>query len=118
MSERQQMVADELGVSIHSDYANFLQKYGIYERDGLEIYGINDEIVDINKIPCVIGATKILRKAINLPKAFLVIQHTGYEDEIICLDAESGAIYRVSDQKKQKIADSFSEWFNRDILQE
>ncbi len=116
MSVRRDKVEKELGVNIPSDYANFLDEYGTYEEDDVEIYGLDDEVIDINKIPCVIGATKILREAIDLPERFLVIQHTGYEGEIICLDTKSGAIYLISDHKQDRIADSFSEWFNRDIL--
>jgi len=120
MFERRDIVEKELGVNIPADYAKFLDEYGTYEEDDIEIYGLDDEVVDINKIPCVIGATKILRKAIGLPKRFLVIQHTGHEGEIICLDTRSGAIYRISSDgmTQDKIAESFGEWFNRDILEE
>ncbi len=117
MSVRRDKVEEELGVNIPSDYAKFLDEYGTYEENGVEVYGLDDEIVDINKIPCVIGATKILRKSINLPRSFLVIHHTGYEDEIVCLDTESGAIYRISQGQRKKIANSFNDWFSK-ILEE
>jgi hypothetical protein len=107
MSPRQETVEKALGITLPPDYVDFLEEYGTYEADGLEIYGIDDEIVDINKIPCVIGATKILRKGTDLAKHFLVVQHTGYEDEIICLDTEAGGIYRISGQEQERIADSF-----------
>jgi hypothetical protein len=49
---------------------------------------------------------------------FLVIHHTGIEDEIICLDTENEKVYSISGEfGNHKIADSFDEWFERDIIE-
>jgi hypothetical protein len=109
----QELVEKELGVGLPTDYIEFLNKYGIYEDDGIEIYGIDDEVKDINKIPCVIGATKTFRTESNLPHHYIAIQHTGYEDELICLDTKSGTIHSLSFEGEKKIADSFREWFSQ-----
>jgi hypothetical protein len=65
----------------------------------------------------IIGATKIYRKEYSYPHRLLVIHYTGFEDEFICLDTENEKIYSMSRYTgNRKIADSFDEWLNRDIL--
>jgi hypothetical protein len=118
MSSRKKIVEQELGVKVPAQYEVFLKTYGDYEAPGIEVYGICDKTVDIEKMPCVIGATKIHRRDDNLPQRFLVIHHTGFEGEFICLDTEDEKIYAISHYfgYHKKIADSFDEWFTRDIL--
>jgi hypothetical protein len=111
MNNRKQTVEHALGVIIPADYADFLNRYGIYEVDGVEVYGLDDEVIDTEKIPCVIGATKIMRGHVRIPHSFLAIRHTGYEDEVIFLDAESGAVYSILFGELKRISDSFGEWF-------
>jgi len=118
MSSRKEIVEKELQVRVPSQYAAFLEKYGIYDPPGVEVYGINDKLLHYDGIPCVIGATKNYRRTENLPHRFLVIHHTGIEDEIICLDTENEKVYSISGEfGNHKIADSFDEWFERDILE-
>jgi hypothetical protein len=118
MASRQEIVEQELGVKIPAQYAAFLEKYGIYDPPGVEVYGITDNLLHYDGIPCVIGATKIFRRDEGLPHRFLVIHHTGVEDELICLDTENEKVYSISrDFGNHKIADSFDEWFERDIIE-
>lgn len=37
-------------------------------------------------------------------------------DEMVCLDTETGEVYLVGQGIREKIADSFDEWFRRDVL--
>jgi len=105
-------------VKVPDQYAAFLEKYGIYEATGVEVYGISDKLIRYDGIPCVIGATQMFRRDEGLPHRFLVIHHTGLEDETICLDTENGKVYSFSvDFGNHNIADSFDEWFERDILE-
>jgi hypothetical protein len=118
MSSRKEIVERELGVKIPAQYEAFLEKYGIYDPPGVEVYGIHENLLHYNGVPCVIGATKNCRKLGGLPHRFLVIHHTGVEDEVICLDTENGKVYSFSrDFGDHRIADSFNEWFEKDIIE-
>ena len=118
MSSRKEIVEQELGIKVPAQYEAFLKKYGIYDPPGVEVYGITENLVHYNGVPCVIGVTKSYRKMVHLPHRFLVIHHTGVEDEIICLDTENEKIYSISRVFGDlKIADSFDEWFKRDIIE-
>ena len=117
MASRKQIVERELDVKVPKEYGDFLDTYGIYDPPGIEVYGMRDTLIAYDGIPCVIGATQIFRRDDKLPHRFLVIQTTGLEDEIICLDTEDGTVHsRSRDFGNHKIADSFNEWFERDIL--
>lgn len=116
MRSREEVVEQELGVRLPEEYKSFLRKYGIYEYAGGEIYGVTEKMVDLGEIPCVIGATRNAQKIFALPKEYLVINHTGFEDEIVCLDTKTGGIYLIHQGTSELIADSFGEWFRRDIL--
>jgi hypothetical protein len=111
MSARTRRLEEEFGVSLPRDYAEFLDTYGIYQDDGLEVYGLNDEMADTDGIPSVIGATKIVRKRLDLPPEWIVIHHTGYEGEVVCLDTSSGKVWLVWDGGKEEIDPSFAQWF-------
>jgi hypothetical protein len=105
-------------VKIPSQYAAFLEKYGIYEHGSCEVYGVHENLLHFEGVPCVIGATRNGRRFRKLSHRFLLIHHTGVEDEIICLDTESGEVWAFSqDFGDRKIADSFDEWFDRDIIE-
>ena len=88
MPSRKEIVEQELYVKVPDQYAAYLEKYGIFHTFGIEVYGISDDLSTYKGIPCVIGATEKYREAENLPHRFLVLQHTGIEDEMICLDTE------------------------------
>jgi hypothetical protein len=84
---------------------------------GIEVFGIDDSLLTYDGIPCVIGATKKRRSVDNYPHRFLVLRYNGIEDEFICLDTEDEKIYSLSECfGNHKVADSFDEWFNRDIF--
>lgn len=117
-SMRVKTVESALGIKVPADYARFLDKYGIYQEDGEEVYGLDDSITDTDQIPCVIGATKMWRINDGLDHKFLLVAHSGYEDEVICLNNEDGAVYRWAQGKAKKIAGSFSEWFKTEVLSE
>jgi hypothetical protein len=117
MPSRAQIVQEALGIRVPQQYERFLNKYGIYEAPGIEVFGISDNLINYDGIPCVIGATKLYRKEYGYPHRLLVLHYTGFEDEFICLDTENEKIYSMSRYTgNRKIADSFDEWFNRDIL--
>jgi hypothetical protein len=118
MSSRKKIVERELGLTLPEQYSAFLDKYGIYEDIGVEVYGMSDRLLGYHGLPCVIGATQKSRQADGLPHRFLVIHHTGIEDEMICLDTENEKVYSLSRVfGNHKIADSFDEWFERDIIE-
>lgn len=114
--KRTQAVQQALDVELPQDYAEFLETYGTYESEGAEVYGIDDEILDIEKIPCVIGATKILRKNADLPDFYIVVHHTGLEGQVVCIDSRSGEVVLVTPTSTEMLYGSFNEWFKAEIL--
>jgi hypothetical protein len=117
MPSREEIVERELGVKLPQDYRAFLDAYGYYEYPGGEVYGLTEEMLDVGEIPCVIGATLRARQLYNLPKGYLVINHSGFEDEVVCLDTETGHVYIVSHGSMQRTAGSFEEWFRRNVME-
>ena len=118
MSLRGKIVERELQVKVPPQYDAFLERYGIYDVGSVEVYGISDDLLNYGGIPCVIGATQIYRRDDGLPHRFLVIRTRGIEDEIVCLDTENEKVYAFSRIfGDRKIADSFDEWFQRDIIE-
>lgn len=118
MSSWKEIVERELGVKVPDQYAAFLDKYGIYYGPGIEVYGMSDSLTGYDGSPCVIGATQIRRREHGLPHRFLVLGYGGFEDEHICLDTEDEKVYSISRwYGDRKIADSFDEWFQRDVIE-
>ena len=118
MPSRKEIVERELRVTVPAQYAAFLDKSRDLPSPGVEVYGISDKLLGYHGLPCVIGATEKSRRADRLPHRFLVIHHTGIEDEMICLDTENEKVYSISWVfGNRKIADSFDEWFQRDIIE-
>ena len=70
-----------LSLEVPKEYMDFIDKHGIISKNGIEIYGLIDNI-DNNLLPSVIAATKLYK-----------------EDYNVYLD------------KREKIANSFNEWF-------
>jgi len=118
MSTRTEIVEKALGVKIPEQYSIFLETRGDFKTYGIEVYGMGPQLLGYDGIPCVIGATELCRRNRDLPHRFLVIQHTGFEGEIICLDTEDGTVHSISYYLgNHKVADSFDEWFQRDIIE-
>ncbi len=119
MPSRAEIVEAALGVKVPKQYERFLNKYGIYRAFGIQVFGIDDDLLTYDGIPCVIGATNKARNEDQYPHRFLVLHYTGIEDEFICLDTENEKIYSLSECfGNHMVADSFDEWFERDILAE
>ncbi|HPI40901.1 MAG TPA: SMI1/KNR4 family protein [Pseudobdellovibrionaceae bacterium] len=101
-----------LGFSVPEDYKRFIDKTGYLclENIGAEVYGFRPDF-NIEKIPCVIGATNLNKDNYNLDKHQLVISHTGIEDIIVVLDTETGCVFEQGfSGNKTKVANSFSLW--------
>ncbi len=117
MLSRKEIVEQELGVRVPEQYAAFLEKYGIFHAFGIEVYGISDDLLTYDGVPCVIGATKNYRRDHDLPHRFLVLENVGVDGIITCLDTEDEKVYSISYvYGDEKLADSFDEWFQRDII--
>jgi len=118
MRLRKEIVEKELGVTVPEQYAAFLEKYGILNAERREVYGIHDNLLGYDGSPCVIGVTQIFRRDEGLPHRFLVVENIGVDGVIICLDTEDEKVYQISRVYGDcKIADSFDEWFETDILE-
>lgn len=101
-----------LGISLPEDYRGFIDETGYLELGNIstEVYGYRPDF-DIEKIPCVIAATKLNREDYKLKNHEIVISHTGFEDYIVVLDTISGSVFELNlVGDKKKLADSFSGW--------
>ena len=118
MPSRKEIVERELGVRVPEQYGAYLEKYGIFQARGREVYGIHDSLWGCDGSPCVIGVTQNFRRDEGLPHRFLVVENIGVDGVIICLDTEDEKVYQISRVYGDcKIADSFDEWFETDILE-
>jgi hypothetical protein len=110
MTTRSAFVEQNLGVKLPSDYAGFLNEKGMMVIDGLEIFGYSECIQDIEKIPCVIGATRLYRPLYHLEDHFIVLGASGYEEILYILDIRTGKVYEAGFDRRHQIADSFDQW--------
>ena len=118
MSSRKRLVQKELGVILPDQYVTFLNKYGVYQDPPFEVYGVRESMLGHDGVPSVIGVTRFHRRLDGLPHHLIVIHHTCIEDEFVCLDTLDGKVYAFSRVfGDRKIADSFDEWFERDIIE-
>jgi len=107
---RVEKVEKALGVELPRDYADFLEREGIGQRGETEIYGYREDVTDLGKIPCVVGATRLYGATRELPPRFLVVAHTGFEDVVAVLDAETGKVHEAGREGMREVAASFGEW--------
>jgi hypothetical protein len=108
------LVESNLDVILPNDYKEFLDRFGYIclENISQEIYGYKNGF-DINKLPCVIAATKNNKIDYNLDPREIVLSHAGYEDRIVILDTRTSYVFELSVEGcKEKLADSFSGWFS------
>jgi hypothetical protein len=118
MASRIEIVERELDVRVPQQYATFLEKHGIFRAKGRVVYGIHDKLLRYDGSPCVIGVTQSFRRDEGLPHSLLVIEDLGVDGVIICLDTEDEKVYQISRVYGDcKIADSFDEWFEKEVLE-
>lgn len=105
---RSEFVERELKIKLPLDYANFINELG-YSMNNTEIYGYI-EGMEIDKIPCVIGATKLYKEEQdNIGDKDIVIAFDDFENSPIILN-ENGEVYCVDFDKRKLIAKNFTEW--------
>jgi SMI1-KNR4 cell-wall len=103
-----------LGIPLPQDYKEFIDKQGYlsFSNISMEVYGYRLDF-DIDKLPCVIAATKMSRGDYDLQTNQIVISHTGFEDFIVILDTSTNAVFELSQNgQKNVMADSFSSWLS------
>jgi len=109
--KRSEFVENVLKVKLPSDYKEFVDTIGLISDERGEIFGYNENIKDVNKIPCVIGATLLYRKDYpNISEKELVISFDDYENTPIILNTLTGEIYKVSHLQKELISKNFKEY--------
>ena len=102
-----------LNKKLPKDYKEFIDNYGLLSTDGMEIYGYNKALKDINIIPSVIGATKAYKKDYNISDNELVIAIDDITYQPILLNIKNGKIYLInSNNRKELLFNSFNEFFN------
>jgi hypothetical protein len=104
----------QLSVNLPEDYKDFLDNTGYlyFSNISQEIYGYKQGF-DIEKLPCVIAATKNNKEDYSLNPREIVLSHSGYEDNIIILDTQTSHVFELSsDGHKKRLADSFSDWLS------
>ncbi len=111
-SHRVITVERELGLEIHPQYAAFLDKYGVYCTEGVEVYGYSEAFTDLNGLPCVIFTTKDWKEMYHLDPSDRLIADTEDSDYVAVLDNETGEILEVNfDGDRTVVAPSFDAWF-------
>ena len=98
-----------INLNVPKEYKDFIEKYGIISQDGIEIYGILEHI-DNELIPSVIAATKLYKDNYHLKDSEIVISFDDFLNCPVVLDNDN-FVYNVHLDKKEKIANSFNEWF-------
>lgn len=109
MNTRVRKIEEMLHVVLPKEYADFIEKTGYQEIDGMEIYGYLETMIHVDQIPCVIGAT-LRHRGEGLEHRFIVLAHTGFEDRITLLDTESGEVFEDGQEGRNRISRSFNDW--------
>ena len=101
-----------LNKKIPDDYKEFIDKEGFISKNGVEIYGYSPNI-DIDKIPCVIGATNLYKKLFPLNDDELVIAFDYLYNTPILLNISNGNIYKINNNNKRNLLfNNFKEFYN------
>jgi len=108
--KRSEKLALILNKELPNEYKNFIDKYGFYRKDGIEIYGFNESL-DLDNIPSVIGATKLYREDYNIKNNELVIYFDDYLNHPLLLNLDNGKIYSIDFKGNRNILfNSFNEF--------
>jgi hypothetical protein len=106
-----------LNKKLPKEYKDFIDNYGFYRKDGIEIYGFDDSL-DLENIPSVIGATKLYSKDYDIKDNELVIYFDDYINHPLLLNLDNGKIYSIDFEGNRKtLFDSFKE-FKEQIFKE
>ncbi len=109
--KRSEFVENALKVKLPPDYKEFIDTIGLISDERGEIFGYNENIKDINRIPCVIGATLLYREDYpNISEKDIVISFDDYENSPIVLDTSSGQVYKIYHSKKELVSKNFKEY--------
>ena len=108
--DRIAVIEQSLGVKLPLEYAAFISEKGFDEVNTMEIYGYIEDMSDVNKIPCVIGATRLYRTLYDLADHEIVLAATGYEDILVILDTVNGKVSEIGYDGRKCIASSFEIW--------
>ena len=115
MSTRIKIIEENLNVTLPKAYKEFIDNIGIISDERGEVFGYIENI-DINKIPCVIGATKLYKKEYqNVSAKDIVISFDDFKNVPIILDTVEGSVYSVDFNNKTQISSNFTEWLNKKI---
>jgi hypothetical protein len=113
MSNEIQLIEDDLKVKLPEEYKQFIINNGLISND-IEVYGYVKNM-DVNKIPCVIGATKLYKKNYdNIKNNEIVIAFDEYNNTPIVLN-EDNVVYSISYNKRKLLNNSFSQWLKEYI---
>lgn len=108
MNNRIQIIENNLNIKLPEEYKQFIINKGLIS-DSYEVYGYIENM-DISKIPCVIGATKLYKENYkNIKDNEIVIAFDDYKNNPIIIN-EDNNIYNVDYNEKKLIAKSFNEW--------
>lgn len=104
-----------LGIALPEDYKSFIDNIGYLCLDniGIEIYGHKPGF-SMDKLPSVVAATQLYRNDYKLNETMIVISHTGFEDYIVVLNAETGHVLEMNSMGDyEEISDSFFGWLQK-----
>ena len=89
-----------LSLEVPKEYMDFIDKHGIISKNGIEIYGLIDNI-DNNLLPSVIAATKLYKEDYKLKDDEIVITFDDFLNCPVVLDNDN-VVYNVYLDKREK----------------
>ncbi len=115
MNNRVKIIEDNLNVKLPLSYQSFINDIGLISDENGEIFGYIENI-EIDKIPCVIGATKLYKEDYKtISDKEIVINFDDLKNNPITLNTDNENIYSVEFDKKTKIDSSFKDWLEKKL---
>lgn len=112
MNSRVKIVEDILNVKLPLEYKTFLLDRGIISDKRGEVFG-HVEGIETDKIPSVIGATKLYKQNYNnITDSEIIISFDDFKARPIILNTENANIYSIDYNEKIKIDESFNHWLD------
>ncbi len=111
---RSKLAEKYLKVKLPQAYKDFIDKIGYLVKGNYEIFGLSDDMQNLNTIPCVIGATKLYKKDYALiTDEDIVISYDPLLNNPIVLNTKNGKVYLIDFEKRRLLAENFNEFLRK-----
>lgn len=113
----------KLKIKFTEDYKYFLEKFGCLSFEGEEFYGLTNDELNADAIPCVIFATESARMRGDISQSMVFVKSSGY-GPLFSIDlsgassvspvVETSLSYK-RDKEVNVVAESFGDFFYNEI---